>query len=108
MDAHMLCVSAGVQSGAAAGTSSGHSAGRGKEQRARRPGERQGPAGDEAAERTTVRVCQVRKPVHTRTLTTKSPEQRKLELKFGIFSIRLNGSAYVSGPYLLTYLCIKT
>lgn len=58
----MLCLSVGVQSGAAAGTSPGLPAGRSKAQRARRPGERRGAAGDEPAERTAVWVCQVKTP----------------------------------------------
>lgn len=52
----MVCLSAGVQSGAAAGTSADLPAGRTQEQRARRPGERQGPAGGEPAECAALRV----------------------------------------------------
>lgn len=50
----MLCLSTGVQSGAAAGTSPGLPAGPSKAQGARRPAEGRGAAGEEPAEYTAV------------------------------------------------------
>lgn len=53
-DVNDLCLSVGVLSGAAAGTYPDVTAGRGEEQRAGLSGERQGSAGGQPTEHTTL------------------------------------------------------
>lgn len=102
----MLCLSVGVQTGAAAGTSPVLSAGWAKDQRAGRPGERQEPAGHEQAEHTTLWVGQVRTPVHTGTLTLECEEQRKLELRHNCcFKTQNCATSAVIDSFKILHLC---